>query len=169
MSVRFHKKGNNLRGKKNVFIHMHRYNTSHLCPRQSAQRSVRDERAQRTASAATPSAWAAAQSLEVTQHVQHVCITTIKDAAWPTAHPAPTSSRAGAASVPSSAPKSTSPILTASSSMGKSACLNAHLGTHAPRPTGELQSTLMQAEMKPLGGGTALPIPHPAISLLCNI
>lgn len=117
---------------------------------------MRDERAQRTVSAATPSAWAAAQSLIATQHVRHVCITTTKAAAWLTAHPGPTSLRAGAASVPSSAPKSTSLISTASSSTGRSACLNAHLGTRAPHPTGELQSTLMQAEMKPLGGGTLL-------------
>lgn len=174
MSIRFHKKCNNL-GKKSVCIYLHGYNTSPLCPHQSAQRSVCGECAQQTASVATPSAWAAAQSLVVTQHVRHVCITTTKDAAWPTAHPAPTSLRAGAASVPSSAPKSTSPISTVSSFTGESACLNAHRGTHAPHPTGEPQSTLTQTEMKPLGGGTLIvgltvvPVPHPAISFLSNI
>lgn len=141
-----------------------------LSAHQSAQRSVCDERAQRTASAATLSVWAAAQSLVVTQHVQHVCIITTKDAVWPTALPAPTSSRAGGASALSFAPKSTSPTSTASSSTAASACLNVHMGTCRPHPTGELPSTQL-AEMETLGGGTLIvgltlvPIPHPAISL----
>ncbi len=142
---------------------------------QSAQRSVYGERAQRTASAATLSVWAAAQSLVVTWHVRRVCITTTKDAAWLTALPAPTSSRAGAASVQSFAPKSTSPTSTASSSTAESACLNAHLVTCVPDTTGEPQSTLMKADMEPLGGGTLIvgltlvPVPHPAISFHSKI
>lgn len=124
--------------------------------------------AQQTASAATLSVWAAAQSLLVTQHVRPVCITSTKDAVWLNALPAPTSLRAGAASAPSSAPKSTFPTLTASSSTEESACLNARLGICALHPTGESQITLMQAEMEPLGGGslivglTLVPVPHPA-------
>lgn len=121
------------------------------------------ERALRTVSAATLSVWAAAQSPVVTQHVRRVRITITKVAVWPTALPAPTSSRAGDASVLSSVPKSTSPTSTASSSTVESACPSAHTGTCRPRPTGELLSTLV-AEMEPLGGGTLIVGTHPAIS-----
>lgn len=130
-----------------AFLCICTFNTSPLFPHQSAQRSVCGERAQRTASAATLSVWAAAQSLVATQHVQHACITTTKDTAWLTALPAPTSSRAGAASAPIFAPNSTSPTWTASSSTVESACLNALLGIRALDPTGE-----PQAQMDPLGG-----------------
>lgn len=109
-----------------------------LSPQWGAQRCVHCERAQQTASAATLSVWAAAQSPIVTQHVLHVCITITKAAAWLTAPQAPTSSRAGAASAPSFAPKPNLPTLTDTLSMEESACLNVHLGTHALHQTGEL-------------------------------
>lgn len=113
------------------------------------------KRAHQTASAATLSVWAAAQSLIVTQHVPHVCITTTKGAAWLIALWVPTSSRAGAASALNFAPKSTILTLTASSSMEESACLNAHLVTSVLHPTGEpeLQFPLKQHVSDPQGTG----------------
>lgn len=141
-----------------------------LSPIQSALRSVDGERAQRMATAATLSVWAAAQSLEATQHAPRACITTTKGAAWPTALPAPTNLRAGAASAPSSAHKSTSPNSTASSSTAMSACPSARLGTRALRPTGELPSVPSLAVTEPQGGAalivgpTLVPAPRPAIS-----
>lgn len=108
------------------------------CVHQSARRIACRGLALRTASAATPSAWEAVPPPTTTRRARPACITSTRAAASPTVRPTATSSRAGAASAPSSVPKSTWQTRTASSFTAGSACLSVRQGTRAPHPTGRL-------------------------------